>query len=62
MSGTKLGIQGAILVLRAAKKYLSSNQERLQANVSAPTYACIVETLGSITTCLVALGTIHPNP
>jgi len=62
MSGTKLGIAGAILVLRRAKKYLSDNQERLQVHTSAETYACVVETLGSIATCLNALGTIHPNP
>jgi hypothetical protein len=62
MSGAKLGIAGAIIVLKAAKRYLSDNQERLQRNVTTETYNCIVETLGSITTCLIALGTIHPNP
>lgn len=54
--------KGAELTLSITLRYLQRNQRKLQANLTAPQYDCIVSVIDTILTCLQALPTNGPTP
>lgn len=48
-------------VLYAAQRYIQRNQLKLQANLTAPQYACVVAVLNAILECISALPSNEPT-
>ena len=53
---------GLRLTLDATRRYIQRNQTRLEANLSAPQYACVVAVLEAILECLIALPVNTETP
>ena len=61
MSFRKVYWKGLTLVLREVKRYITSNQLGLQANLTTPQYQCVVAVLDAVITCLAALPPNTPT-
>lgn len=61
MSQRKVYWKGAELTLGISLRYLQRNQLKLQANLTAPQYACIVAVIEAILECLQALPSNEPT-
>jgi hypothetical protein len=52
---------GLEATLQVTRKYIQRNQLKLQANLTAPQYACLQDVLTAILSCLALLPTNTPN-
>lgn len=53
--------KGLRLVAGALKRYIESNQAGLNANLTAPQYACVLALLNAVIECLDTLPTNTPS-